>query len=164
MMNHRFTLYILHISLNMFTSPFGLRENTYCNVQHISELSSSPCISHFLVTAFSLLCPLQTCKVLPAYSQLPHTHLSREGQHVLQLVQNDVQDSTPGLVKAISPGMHTVPNFPSRPTIPESSSFRYLLIITLLEFEAYLSIEHGRAWSTGSKALGEDKTCSSKMT
>lgn len=58
-------------SLNMFTSPFGPSKNPYHNSSAYSKLSSTLFISHLPVTAFSLLCPLQICRLLPAPTYPP---------------------------------------------------------------------------------------------
>lgn len=129
-MSRGFVFYIPHIPLTCLLLPSGPSENLI-TVQHTL---SCPQLSSFhahpsLLSAFC-------AQDRPAeYSQLLHSHLSNwpgKGQHVLQLVHSNVQAGTRGLLKAISPGMHTVqavPNPPSLPTLLGSLSFMYLLII-----------------------------------
>lgn len=156
--------------LGVFTYPFGPCKN----VSSLSHRCSNPKLSSSL---FITLFILHTCPSLPSpspahqgpaeHSQLPYTHFSNgqsKVQHILQLVQINVQARMHGLMgqKPITPRRQTgqvVPNPPTLPAFLWSASLTSLLIITVVIgiWGLFLSKFHGWAWSTGSRALEEDR-------
>lgn len=167
-MKHEFGGYIPHIALIYLLIPLAWAK--MWAPSHISSATLS-CpqslykffyFTHLPAAAFSLPCPAETCRVLPA----PIHPLQQAEQGAAHATNGSDQRAAGmhGLIgqKPTTPRTQTgqvVPNPPALPAFLWSASLTSLLIITVVIgiWGLFLSKFCGWPWSTGSRALEEDR-------
>lgn len=166
-MKHEFGGLYSSYCLNLFAYLFGCAKTWAPSHICSATLSCPQSLYNFIShTCLPLPSPSPAQQRRAEHSQPPYTHFNRQSkvQHVLQMVQINVQAGMHGLMgqKPTTPRMQTAKVVPNPPTLPAflwSASLTSLLIITVVIgiWGLFLSKFCGWPWSTGSRALEEDR-------